>query len=1051
MKKNMKRCLSIIIAVFMIISSLPIIASAATSVNDSSNLTLRWLASDNYLQDESTNSRTANKQGTVSWDNNNGYKSAKFSNGDIWYTVSSNIMSSGLASSVESGGAGTTFAFKAYVADNTSAGPFFCIFNNNYSSSGYKTLFSYAPNGSIVYTNSAGTAKYSSTSTVSNGWHTYVIRFYSSKSLEIYADGTRLYNEQSDFYDNHTFDVPNSLKVGVNRENTSYFNGCIRDFRIYNKAIDVNTVTNNINTIADEENYTIPTGGDTNFNSQITSSSIKVNFVQPQIGGVNIENVSGRNYYRNILYCSNSFVANTSKVKVNQNSTYGYIVMPSNTIVLYDGVTAPIIPIKASFDTESAETGGYSYSTFASIFLPSTPAFSLDNTWIGLNTENCNRTIGWPSNSGSTNQLGNTDVRSGNTCQVQSFYYEIGFKNGLVMNSLPSNNPKTSIPFRFNQTVNESSTVTSAGNIYYIDITNLKSEINAAKTQAYNVSSKYGIYSSSSYSNYCDKTLALLNFDITANLQTTLGCSNAVTRVNNAINTAISEYKTAYSNLKKKECADLQFIDGTTDTIIYEEGSTPTLPDSNVAVSNNDGTHSYLGWDQTGSTVIDEIKHITYTQTKTAAQNCMFTSEITQEKSCTRNEITKHTCLICRYTYNEIGEKLNHTIVYNDYGNGTHSGVCSRCHELSTQIFEEHTFSNYISNNNATCTANATETSVCDKCTAQNTREITDSALGHDYTATVINPTCTEAGYTKYTCSRCSDTYIDEYSYVDALNHSFVITEIVSANCITNGMFEYSCSNCDYSYNEYTDVAPNNHNDLVYARTVAPTQTEDGYDIYYCSNLCGYWEKRNIVVAEKSELFDSYLDAYNASLETIVNDFEPYTNASVSNYLDAVNQAKANGENAILNRNIYDLDNATKSIIEATALLRLKTISITILSDDNINTIDATYGENVNIKVSEYSKITKESNNQTVLLCYSNEDVSIMANNDINIYVSPVNEKAYSKQYIYLDNNGKTIDIKYDIEDWNINAPSIPFYSFDKWEIIENTNTKMILKAKYTI
>ena len=50
-------------------------------------------------------------------------------------------------------------------------------------------------------------------------------------------------------------------------------------------------------------------------------------------------------------------------------------------------------------------------------------------------------------------------------------------------------------------------------------------------------------------------------------------------------------------------------------------------------------------------------------------------------------------------------------------------------------------------------------------CTRENcTHEITQviEALEHDYKAVVTVPTCTEKGYTTYTCSICSDSYVDD-------------------------------------------------------------------------------------------------------------------------------------------------------------------------------------------------------------------------------------------------------------------------------------------------
>ncbi len=1050
MKKSLKKIVAIVISIIMIVCALPITANA-TDICNSSNLKLRWLASEDYATDTTSGGRNAITQGTVNWANVNGYNAATFNNSDIYYTVSTNLLNRGIAGSVE-GGSGTTIAFMAYVNSSSSSSPFFCIFNNNYGTSGYKTLLSYAPNGSIVYTNSAGTAKYSSTSASSVGWHTYVIKFYSSKSMEIYVDGSKVYGEQSDFYDNHTFDVPNSIKLGVNRENTAYYSGAIRDFRIYNSDLNATTVHNNLLAIAEESNLpTISAQADTNFVNTITNSSMKVSYVQPTIGGVGIENKTNRTYYRNILYCSNSFVANTNDTLVNKNSTYGYILMPSNTLVVYDGVTAPIIPIKASFNTSSYETGGYSYSTFAAIYLPSTPAFSLDNTWIGLNTANCNRFNGWPSDSGSTNQLGNTNVRSGNICQTQSYTYEIGFKNGLVMNSIPSSNPKTSIPFTVNQTGNESYTITSSGNVYYIDITGLKSAIANAKSQAITIANKYNKYTTASYNSYKEKTSNLLNFNINSNLQTTLGMANAVSRINNAITTAINEYNDAYSNLKKIEIAELHYMNGETTLLSYDEGDSPTLPESNVAVSNNDGTHCYLGWDKGDSRVVDEIKYTTYTQSKTSNQNCMYNSSVTQEASCTKPKITTYTCLICQYSYNETGDKIEHQITYTDMKNGTHTGVCSLCHELSTYVTEQHSFTNYVNNDDATCTTNGTKTATCDKCNATDTVEIPNSLLGHSYNQITVNPTCTEDGYDKLVCTICGNEEIVDGTNVDKLGHSYIANEIASANCISNGIVEYTCEACNDKYFEYTDINKDSHNELIYARTVDPTETEDGYDIYYCSNLCGYWEKKNIVPAIKQIDLTSCIESYNLAKITIVSDFTQYTASSVDEYNGTISSLIEDAEQAIIDADANTLDACTKAIIEASAILRVRTLSVSICNGLDIEIQNVSYGQSTTISVSQMSKVTIEQNGVTKVLCYADDDINYTFDNDAIIEIYPTNIKEASNRIAVLDKNENVISYIYDdidnVDLNNLSAPKIPFYQFDRWQVVDDNTIKATYRA----
>ena len=67
----------------------------------------------------------------------------------------------------------------------------------------------------------------------------------------------------------------------------------------------------------------------------------------------------------------------------------------------------------------------------------------------------------------------------------------------------------------------------------------------------------------------------------------------------------------------------------------------------------------------------------------------------------------------------------------------------------------------------------------------------TFTAVGHNYVAAVTDPTCTEQGYTTYTCSVCGDSYVDDYT--DATGHDY---ELVDGS--------YVCSVCGDSY-EATD------------------------------------------------------------------------------------------------------------------------------------------------------------------------------------------------------------------------------------------------------
>ncbi len=112
----------------------------------------------------------------------------------------------------------------------------------------------------------------------------------------------------------------------------------------------------------------------------------------------------------------------------------------------------------------------------------------------------------------------------------------------------------------------------------------------------------------------------------------------------------------------------------------------------------------------------------------------------------------------------------------------------------------------------------------------------------HSYTAVVTEPTCTEEGYTTYTCE-CGDSYKDNYT--DALGHDVVHYDGKAPTCTESGYEAYeTCSRCDYT--TYKEIAKTGHQ---YVETVfAPTCTVKGYTTHTCS-VCG------------DNHIDSYVDA----------------------------------------------------------------------------------------------------------------------------------------------------------------------------------------------
>ena len=103
------------------------------------------------------------------------------------------------------------------------------------------------------------------------------------------------------------------------------------------------------------------------------------------------------------------------------------------------------------------------------------------------------------------------------------------------------------------------------------------------------------------------------------------------------------------------------------------------------------------------------------------------------------------------------------------------------------------------------------------------------SVQGHDYKAVVTKPTCTEEGFTTYTCAICGESYVTDR--VPALGHSYtsVTTE---PTCTASGSIVHTCA-CGDTYTEVIPATGHSHQAVI----TKPTCTEDGFTTYTCH--CG--------------------------------------------------------------------------------------------------------------------------------------------------------------------------------------------------------------------
>ena len=137
----------------------------------------------------------------------------------------------------------------------------------------------------------------------------------------------------------------------------------------------------------------------------------------------------------------------------------------------------------------------------------------------------------------------------------------------------------------------------------------------------------------------------------------------------------------------------------------------------------------------------------------------------TAPATCEGGGKTVHICEGCGSSFvTDYTDPLGHSW---DEGTEVTGSTCTgegmieyRCVRCGYHRLEGDAAAGHVPGEAATCTT----PQLCTKCGA-----VIVNALGHDYQEEVTEPTCTEMGYTTYTCSRCGDTHKGDYT--DAAGH----------------------------------------------------------------------------------------------------------------------------------------------------------------------------------------------------------------------------------------------------------------------------------------
>lgn len=176
---------------------------------------------------------------------------------------------------------------------------------------------------------------------------------------------------------------------------------------------------------------------------------------------------------------------------------------------------------------------------------------------------------------------------------------------------------------------------------------------------------------------------------------------------------------------------------------------------------------------------------------------------------------TPQTCSVCKQTW---GEPLGHrwSIV-----TCTTPKACRTCGLVETEA-----------PGHAWIEADCTTPKTCETCEATE-----GEALGHKYEVVIVEPTCTEAGYTSNTCSVCGDSEVTDQQ--PALGHlNDLVLEAQAPTCTVNGLTEgVQCSRCETVTVKQKVVHAVGHDNELITGT-APSCTAAGENVYGCK-VCG--------------------------------------------------------------------------------------------------------------------------------------------------------------------------------------------------------------------
>ena len=209
--------------------------------------------------------------------------------------------------------------------------------------------------------------------------------------------------------------------------------------------------------------------------------------------------------------------------------------------------------------------------------------------------------------------------------------------------------------------------------------------------------------------------------------------------------------------------------------------------------------------------------------------------EVITHATCTEAGYSTFTCTMCGSHY--VDKPLA------PYGHDYVNGKCTRCGDYEYGC--NHIWGVWVITVDATCTMTGIRER---KCTRAGCGEIEKEVLAmkdHYFEEKITHATCTEDGYSTFTCTMCGSHYVD--NVVKAYGHMFdtYFHDEGSATCYKDGTRTSECANGCGTKNTIADPGSKTDHEMTdFAVIKAATCTEDGEEEAKCFyfDKCGYSE-----------------------------------------------------------------------------------------------------------------------------------------------------------------------------------------------------------------